>query len=341
MHVETCRDNRIAQLEGVGLLSFVTRPLAELQPREVRVRVRAASLNHRDLLVLKGQGPQPIAWPLVPLSDAAGEVVAIGTRVERFRPGDRVVAAMLPDWVSGPFHPRLARRLLGGSVDGVLGEYFTAPEQALLPLPEVLTFEQGATLPCAALTAWCAVFEHGDLKPGQTLLVQGSGGVSSFALQFALAAGARVIATTRCAEKVERLRALGASEVIDATHTPDWDRAVLELTGGEGVDHVVETGGARTLDQSIRAAAVGGCISLIGTLTGACGMVDTRAVLMKTLRIQGVVLGSVESFERMIHALETLAIRPIIDRVFELEQIRAALAYLESGRQVGKIVVRV
>jgi NADPH:quinone reductase-like Zn-dependent oxidoreductase len=221
-----------------------------------------------------------------------------------------------------------------------LSKYFDGDQRGFVLIPEGLSLEEAATLPCAALTAWNALFEQGNLKPGQTVLVQGSGGVSTFALQFALASGARVIATTGSDSKVGRLLELGASHVINYRRYPEWSEQVLEFTGGAGVDYLVETGGAGTLDQSIKATAVGGSISVIGMLTGAYGTFDTMPILRKTLRLQGIVAGSVEMFERMNCTIETLGIRPLIDRVFEMRDVVAALKYLASGQHIGKIVVR-
>jgi NADPH:quinone reductase-like Zn-dependent oxidoreductase len=341
--VRTALRNTVAQLDAVGVdnIVIVRRALARLEPSQVRVQVRAASLNHRDLLVAGGRLGDQARLPLVPLSDCAGEVVELGSDVRRFKIGDRVAVAPLPEWVTGPFASQMLASALGSAVDGVLGEYFSCDQRALVAISDWFSFEEAATLPCAALTAWNALFEHSDLKPGQTVLVQGSGGVSIFALQFAVAAGARVIATSCSDLKLERLRELGAAHVVNYRRQPDWSRVVLELTDGAGVDHVIETGGAGTLDQSIKATAVGGCISVIGVLTGACGTFDTLPILKKTLRLQGIVAGSVEMFERMVGTIENLDITPVIDRTFAMKDVVAALKYLESGRHVGKVVLRV
>src|SRR5579863_1431279 len=288
--------NLVAQIEAFGLEHFrmVALPLAPLHQDEIRIRVHAASLNYRDLLIALGQVPcrvSDIRLPLVPLSDCSGEVIEVGSAVDRFQIGDRVASAQMPDWTSGPFKPENGRAALGGTVDGVLARYFQGNQRGFVRIPDALSFEEGATLPTAALTAWNALFELGDLKPGQTVLVQGSGGVSTFALQFALAAGARVFAITGSPAKVASLQSLGAEHVILYKSEAEWSRAVLELTGGAGVDHVVETCGAGTIDESIKAAAIGGNICLVGLLTGAGGRVDMLPLLAKTLHVHGVVFG--------------------------------------------------
>jgi NADPH:quinone reductase-like Zn-dependent oxidoreductase len=340
------KTNLVAQIEAFGLEHFriVERPLAALRHHEIRIRVRAASLNYRDLLIALGQVPSRVSdirLPLVPLSDCSGEVIVVGSAVDRFQIGDRVASAQMPDWTSGPFKPESGRAALGGTVDGVLARYFKGNQRGFVGIPDALSFEEAAALPTAALTAWNALFEFGDLKPGQTVLVQGSGGVSTFAMQFALAAGARVFAITGSQAKVDRLERLGAEHVIRYEREPEWSRVVLEVTGGAGVDHVVETGGAGTIDESIKAAAMGGSISLVGLLTGAGGRLDMLPILTKTLCIQGVIVGSVEMFERMIGMIEHLRIRPIIDEAFQMQDIAEALAYLKSGRHLGKVIIKV
>jgi NADPH:quinone reductase-like Zn-dependent oxidoreductase len=301
-------------------------------------------LNYRDLLIALGQVSSRVSdirLPLVPLSDCSGEVIEVGSAVDRFRIGDRVASAQMPDWTAGPFRPENGHSALGGGVDGVLARYFKGNQRGFVKIPDALSFEEAATLPTAALTAWNALFEAGDLKPGETVLVQGCGGVSVFALQFALAAGARVFALTGSQANVGRLERLGAERVIRYEREPEWSRALLEATGGDGVDHVVETGGASTIDESIKATAIGGSISLVGLLTGAGGRVDMLPILTKTLRIQGVIVGSVEMFERMIGMIEHLSIRPVIDEAFEMQDIARALEYLKSGRHLGKVIIKV
>src|SRR6202045_2555768 len=340
------KTNFVAQIEAFGLEHFrmVERPLVPLRHHDIRIHVHAASLNYRDLTIALGQVPSRVSdirLPLVPLSDCSGEVIEVGSEVDRFQIGDRVASAQMPDWTAGPFKPENGYSALGGAVDGVLARYFKGNQRGFVKIPDALSFEEAATLPTAALTAWNALFEFGDLKPGESVLVQGSGGVSTFALQFALAAGARVFAITGSQTKVDRLERLGAEHVIRYEREPEWSRVILEVTGGAGVDHVVETGGAGTIDESIKAAAMGGSISLVGLLTGAGGRLDMLPILTKTLRIQGVIVGSVEMFERMIGMIEHLRIRPVIDEAFEMQDVAAALEYLKSGRHLGKVIVKV
>ena len=340
------KTNLVAQIEAFGLEHFriVERPLVPLGHHEIRIHVHAASLNHRDLLVALGQVSSRVSdirLPLVPLSDCSGEVIEVGCAADRFQIGDRVASAQMPDWTAGPFKPENGHSALGGALDGVLARYFKGNQRGFVKIPDALSFEEAATLPTAALTAWNALFEFGDLKPGETVLVQGSGGVSTFALQFALAAGARVFAITGSQAKVDRLERLGAEHVIRYDVEPEWSRVVREVTGGAGVDHVVETCGAGTIDESIKAAAIGGSISLVGLLTGAGGRFDILPILTKTLRIQGVLVGSIEMFERMIGMIEHLRIQPVIDQVFEMQDVAAALEYLKSGRHFGKVIIKV
>lgn len=307
---------------------------------EVLVRLRAASLNYRDLLVVRGQYDPRIRLPMVPGSDGAGEVAAVGPGARRFKPGDRVMAAFMPGWVDGPPNPAGARSALGGGGVGTLAQAVVLPEAGLVAVPEHLSFEEAATLPCAAVTAWHALVVEGQVKPGDTVLVQGSGGVSVFALQLARLNGARVIATSGDDRKLERLLALGASDGINYRTTPDWDRAVLGLTGGLGVDHVVEVGGSGTLARSLHAVRMGGRVSMIGVLSGGAGEVSLFPVLMKNIRLQGVYVGSVAMFEALARAVALHRLRPVIDRVFDLEDTPAALRHMEAGAHFGKIVVR-
>jgi NADPH:quinone reductase-like Zn-dependent oxidoreductase len=307
-------------------------------PGQVLIRLRAASLNYRDLLIAKGVYNPRLRLPLIPLSDGAGEVIANGPGAICFRPGDRVVACFAPAWQDGPLTENKARSALGADVDGLLVQEAVLTEEALLPIPPHLSFEEAATLPCAALTAWNALVESGGIKPGDTVLVQGTGGVSLFALQFARLAGARVIATSGDDRKLARVRELGASDGINYKTTTDWDKRVRELTGGSGVDLIVEVGGAGTLPKSTRAVRWGGTIALIGVLSGG-GEFNPISILMKNIRLQGIFVGSRRMFEAMLRAIKSNQLRPVVDRVFPFDQAVDALRYLESGAHFGKIVI--
>jgi NADPH:quinone reductase-like Zn-dependent oxidoreductase len=322
---------------GSIVLSIVERPQPEPGAGEVVVRMRAASLNYRDLLISKAPRPAP----LIPLCDGAGDVVDVGAGVTAVKIGDRVASTYFQDWISGPLNPRIFRTVLGQTVNGVLAEYVTLKEHGVVPFPRHLSFEEAATLPCAGLTAWQALITEGRIKAGDTVLVMGTGGVSIFALQFALIAGARVIATTGTESKMERLRSLGASAVINYKTTPEWDKRVMELTGGIGVDHVVEVGGAGTLPRSLRAVRHGGFISMIGVLGGAGEKFSPGNIILKAVRLQGIFVGSREMFEEMNRAIAHNAMRPVIDRTFQFQEAPQALAFLESGQHFGKVCIRV
>jgi NADPH:quinone reductase-like Zn-dependent oxidoreductase len=313
---------------------------SEPQPAagQVLVRIRAVSVNYRDLLVVKGLYNPRLPLPLIPFSDGVGEVVAVGPGVTRVKPGERVAGIYMQGWQAGELTEAKANSALGGGIDGVLAEYVLFHEEGVVPIPEHLTFEEGATLPCAAVTAWHAVVEEG-VRPGETVLTIGTGGVSLFALQFARLAGARVIATSRSADKLARALQLGATDGIDTTIEPDWEKKAWEITGKRGVDLVVEVGGAGTLPRSLRAVRPGGRISLIGVLTGATGEVNPLPAVMKGVRVQGILVGSREMFERMNRAIALHRLRPVVDRLFPFAEAREALRYLESGAQFGKIVI--
>jgi len=330
---------RIHELGGTGGLRREELPEPKPGPGQVLVRVRATSLNYRDLMTLKGTYSRNLPLPLVPLSDGAGEVAEVGPGVTRFRPGDRVAGCFMTAWGDGPPTDAAAKSAMGGAVDGMLAELVVLPEGGVVRVPDHLSDEEAATLPCAAVTAWHALFEGGGLKAGETVLVQGTGGVSSFALQFARLAGARVIATSSSDAKLARARELGASDGINYRTTADWDVAVRNLTDGLGVDHVVEVGGPGTLPRSIKATRLGGHIALIGVLTG--GEIDPRPLLMKTIRLQGIYVGSRAMFENMNRAIALHKLRPVIDRVFPFDQAASAYDHMEGASHFGKIVIKI
>lgn len=317
---------------GGGLALTADRLVPAPSAGEVLVRVRATSLNARDRLIVSGRYSVDIQTGRVPLSDGAGVVEAVGDGVSRFRVGDRVVGTFHPTWLYGPF-PGWGE-LRGTQRDGWLSDYVVLDQQSLVPVSDQLSFEEAATLPCAALTAWSAV---AGVAPGETVLVQGSGGVSVFALQFAHLAGARVVATTSNDDKAERLGSLGAADIVNYKDTPEWGARVRVLTGG-GADRVLEIGGAGTLPQSIEAVAHGGQISLVGNLASGNGM-DVAQFFRRAATLRSISVGSRSDFEQMNEAIARSGLRPVIDRVFPFDQASEAFAHFERGPHFGKVVI--
>lgn len=326
---------------GIDSLVLAERPDPRPGPGQVLVRMRGFSLNYRDLLVVKGLYNPKLKLPFTPFSDGAGEVVEVGPGVTRVQVGDRVAGCFMQSWVAGELTEAKARSALGGALPGVLAELAVLSEEGVVRAPEHLRDEEAAALPCAALTAWHALVTEGQVKAGDVVLVQGTGGVSLFALQFARLLGARVIATSSSDDKLTRALQLGAGAGINYKTTPEWGKKARELAGGDGVDHVVEVGGAGTLGESLKAVRPGGRVSLIGVLAGGGGQVGLYPVLMKNIRVQGIFVGSREMFEAMNRAVALHALRPVIDRVFGFGEVREALRHMESAAHFGKIVVRV
>ncbi len=337
------RQYQLPRTTGIDDLTLIeTDEPTSLQRGQVKVRMHAASLNYRDLMIIKGSYARATIRPgLVPLSDGAGEVVAVGPDVTRFKVGDRVAGIFHQNWISGTVSDAIVGSSLGGDIDGVLSEYRIFEADGLVHLPDHLSYEEGATLPCAALTAWNALFAGPrPVQPGDTVLTLGTGGVSVFATQFAHAAGARVIVTSSSDEKLERVRAFGASDGINYHRTPDWNDQVLKLTHGKGVDHVIELGGAGTVARSLRAVRRGGQINIIGVLTRGEG-IDPTFLIGKSITMRGIFVGSREMFEDMNRAITVNKLHPVIDRVFSFEEAAAAYRYLESGAHLGKVVIRI
>lgn len=322
-------------------LTLVDLPDPTPAPGQILVRVRAASLNYRDLMIVLASYGRTTTPNRIPLSDGAGEVVGVGEGVSRVQVGDRVAGLFFQTWLDGGIRAAYHDSALGGAVDGMLAEHVALPEDGVVALPDWMTYEEGASLPCAAVTAWNGLVEQGRLTAGETVLLLGTGGVSMFALQIAKARGARVILTSSSDEKLARARALGADETVNYKTTPDWDKAVWALTGKQGVDHVVEVGGPGTLAKSLQAARHGGHIAQIGVLTDVEARVSPMPILGKSLRVSGIYVGSRAMFERLLSALTVSHIHPVIDRVFPFAEARAAYAYLQSGAHFGKIVVTV
>lgn len=325
---------------GIDSLTLQERQAASLRANEVRVKVMCTSLNFRDLLVIKGLYSKRLPFPLIPISDGAGEVVEVGELVTRVKVGERVAATFAQKWLSGDNKKEYVASALGGAVNGMLADHVVLHEEGLVHLPEHLSYEQASTLPCAGVTAWNALIASGGIKPGDTVLTMGTGGVSLFALQFARMNGARIIITSSNDEKLQRAKDLGAHEVINYRRQEDWAKVVLEMTGGMGADHIVELGGAGTLEQSLKAAKIGGHVSLIGVLAGGTNF-NPMQVLMKSIRLQGIYVGSRQMFEDMNAAISLHKVSPIIDKVFQFDQVGEALKYMESGAHFGKIVIRV
>lgn len=324
---------------GLDKLVIEERPDPRPGPGEVLVRVRASSLNYHDFVVVLGGIPTPDGR--IPMSDGACEVVGVGEGVTKWKVGDRVLSLFFPGWQSGQIEASGFHSVPGDGADGFAAELVAAPETAFTRMPAGWSFEEAATLPCAALTAWRGLVAEAKIKPGDWVLTQGTGGVSIFALQFAKAAGCRVISTSSSQEKLERLKALGADHVINYKETPEWGKAAFDLTGGRGVDEVVEIGGPGTMGQSIAACRPGGHISLIGVLTGVSGDVPTAALFSRNITLSGITVGSRRMQEDMIDAIEATGIRPVIDSTFSLDQIAAAFAHQASQKHFGKIVLTV
>jgi NADPH:quinone reductase-like Zn-dependent oxidoreductase len=329
---------RAYQLEEFGTpdgLALVTRQTPAPGLGEVLVRVRASALNFRDLVILGGHYPVPILPGRVPLSDGAGEVVAVGPGVTRFKVGDRVINAFFPNWFGGSLNAMPEQWV--ADHDGWLTEYKEVNAELLVPMPKHLSFEEAATLPCAAVTAWSAL---AGVKAGDTVLTQGMGGVSLFAVQLAKALGARVIATTSSPEKAKRLRELGADEVLDYRAAPDWGEQARALTGGRGVDRVVEVGGPTTLAQSVKAVAVGGQISLVGVLAGAQGGVDFMSLFFSLATFKPIAVGSRRDLEDVCRTIEQHDIRPVIDSIYAFEAAQTGWRHYGARQVTGKVVFR-
>jgi NADPH:quinone reductase-like Zn-dependent oxidoreductase len=332
---------RLARLRapgGLQNLRLVDEDRPEPEPGQLLVRIRASSLNsHDDMVVL---GKIPCADGRIPMTDGAGEVISVGENVGEFKVGDNVVSTFWPYWLAGEMTPATRRDIPGDSIDGYAREYVCMPAHAFTKAPAGYTPVEAATLPCAGVTAWRGLVVCGRMKLGDTVLILGTGGVSMFALQFAKAAGARVIATSSSDEKLEKLKRLGADAVVNYKAVPNWGQKVKDLTDGRGVDHVVEVGGPGTLMQSIAACRTGGHIALIGVLTGFAGELVVPALFSNQIRISGISVGSRADQEDMIRAITANRLKPIIDRQFPLQEIVAAFEYFESQKHFGKVCLQ-
>lgn len=328
---------QVAREWSIDAMELVERPDPETGAGQIAVRMRAASLNYRDLLTVQGNGGA-YKLPFVPFSDGAGEVTAVGDGVTRVSIGDRVCPMFFQSWLDGRPSASNRRLALGGTRPGVLQELIVLDAEGVSRIPDHLTFEEAATLPCAALTAWRALFEEARIRPGQTILVQGTGGVSIFALQFAKLAGATVIVTSSSDEKLERAKALGADHAINYRSVAEWGKAAADWAGG-GVDHVVEVGGKDTFQQSIEAARVGGTILVIGVLSGFAQQVAIPSLFGKNLHVIGLSVGSRRMFENMVSAIGHNHIKPVVDRTFGFTEVPDALRLMQQAGHFGKIAV--
>lgn len=324
---------------SIDALTFDEVTLPEPGPHDVLVKIHAVSLNYRDLMLVQGRYDPHVQKPRIPCSDGAGEVVAVGSAVTAFRKGDRVVAPFFLDWLDGPVTAAAPASALGGAIDGTLTTHQIFPERALVPIPEKLSYAEAATFPCAAVTAWHALVSTANIGPQDTVLLLGTGGVSIFGLQIAKLRGARILITSSSDDKLGRALSLGADHAINYRHHPEWDKQVRDITGKVGATHVLEVGGAGTLPLSLRSAAIGAQVSVIGVLTGLEQPLNIGQILMKTLRVQGIYVGSRAMLAESLQAFADNDIHPVIDRSFEFEHAKEAFHSLEKAHHFGKIVI--
>ena len=321
---------------GIDNLKLVERDMLSPGPGEVLVRLKAASLNFRDLMVAEGSYNPRMKLPMVPLSDGVGVVEQTGSGVTRVKNGDRVAGIFMQRWIDGAPNREKAASALGGAIDGVLREYMVFHQDGLVVVPDYLTDTEAATLPCTGVTAWHALFEERPAKPGETVVILGTGGVAIFALQFAALAGLKSIVLSSSNDKLERARAMGATHTVNYRENPDWEKSVRSLTE-EGADHVVELGGADTLPRSLKAIRMGGTISVIGALGGGDPNISPLPILMQSIRLQGIYVGSRTMFENMNRTLALKQVRPVVDRVFPWQDVQNAMRYMQQQKHFGKI----
>jgi NADPH:quinone reductase-like Zn-dependent oxidoreductase len=326
---------------GIDALIKVERPDPKPAHRQVLVKVAACSLNFRDLGIVRGTYRMPVPDKIIPLSDGAGEVIEVGAGVTRVKVGDKVAGCFFQRWPGGEAGPAVHASALGGSLDGMLAEYVVLEEEGVVKIPAHLTVEEGATLPCAGVTAWHALVEHGKVIAGQTVLLQGTGGVSIFALQLAHAMGVQGVIISSSDDKLAHAKKLGANHGINYKSMPDWEKAAMDFTGGRGVDQVIEVGGAGTLTRSFGAIRVGGKISMIGGLSGPATELNPTLIMARRANVQGISVGSTQMFEAMNRAIATNGIKPVIDKVFGFDAVQAAYKHMASGAHFGKIIIRV
>lgn len=325
---------------GIDNLELATLPEPQPQRGEVLVRVHAVSLNFRDLMVVLGRYNPKMFLPRIPASDGAGEVVAVGEGVRRVKPGDRVAGIFMQNWIDGEPDAAKVRGALGGDIDGMLSQFVVLREDGVVRIPDHLSYEEAATLPCAGVTAWNALVRAARVKAGDTVLMQGTGGVSLFALQFAKLLGARVLGISSSNEKLARAKKLGLDEALNYREHPDWEKWVMEQTGGRGADLVVEVGGAGTFTRSLRAVRIGGAVAQIGVLSQSSEGIEIPLLLHKQVRLTGIYVGSRADFDSMNLAVGLHRLKPVIDKTFAFADLPAALRHMEAGAHFGKIVIR-
>lgn len=317
------------------------RPIPEHGPGQLLLKIKAASLNYRDLVVLKrGYGPFTGELPLIPLSDGVGEVVEIGKGVDNLMLGKRVCPLFMPKWIEGKPTVEIITSTLGGPEDGLMSDYLVINEESVVEVPDFLTDEEASTLPCAALTAWSSLVTEGKIAEGDKVLIQGTGGVSVFALQFAKLFGAEIYIISSNENKLNKAVNLGADFGLNYITTPGWGKEINKITGGSGIDHIIEVGGEETLPQSLRAIRPGGTLSLIGVLSGAKMNVNLGLIVTRKIKLQGITVGNKNDFNEMIKFISEYKIKPVVDKVFSFEQLPSALNYLASGKHFGKICIR-
>jgi NADPH:quinone reductase-like Zn-dependent oxidoreductase len=326
---------------GIDHLELKDMPRPEPGPGEVLVKVHAVSLNYRDLLTIEGLYSPKMALPRIPCSDGAGEVVEVGDQVTGIHRGQRVTGIFMQNWLEGRLTAERGQGALGGDVDGMLAEYVVLKARGVVPILEKLSYQEAATLPCAGVTAWNAVVHAGGIKAGDVVVIQGTGGVSIFALQFARMLGARVLGTSSSEEKLERARALGLHAGINYKQSPDWSAWVRKQTNNSGADLVVEVGGAGTLNHSLKAVRIGGVIAQVGVLSHSDKSIEIASVLRRQVQIKGIYVGSREHFEEVNRAIEDNDLHPVVSDVFTFDRVREALRAMESGSHFGKIVIQV
>jgi len=325
---------------GLEKLELATLPDPKPGRGEVLVRVHAVSLNFRDLMIVLGKYNPRMHLPRIPCSDGAGEVIAVGEGVTRVAAGDRVAGIFMQNWIDGDADAQKIRGALGGDIDGMLAEYVVLPEDGVVRVPDHLSMEEAATLPCAAVTAWNAVVHAGRVKAGDVVLTQGTGGVSVFALQFAKMMGARVLGMSGSDEKLVRLQRMGLDAGVNYRSNPDWDRWVMEQTGGRGVDLVVEVGGAGTFSRSLRSLRIGGTVAQIGVLSQSAEGLEIPLLLHRQVHLQGIYVGSRAHFEEMNRALTQARLKPLVDEVFSFDDAREVLRKMQAASHFGKLAIR-